>query len=299
MTNIQAGSQGGVAVIVATCGRAPLVNILLQNLERQTRRPDAVYVVGASEDDIAGLDHGQQGLTTVVGRRGSSSQRNDGLRLAGDRFSTIVFFDDDFIPSRYWIETVANLYEENPDVVSITGSLLADGATGSRISLEDGTDLVARKDREGPKRGLLNDGFGPYGCNMSFRFSAIADVSFDERLPLYAWLEDCDMGGQIKGRGRQVRADALWGVHLAHRTARTSGVPLGYSQISNVVYIARKGGISPLFLAKIAAGNFLKNLLRAARPEPLIDRRGRLRGNLLAILDILRGRVTPERAGKL
>jgi len=299
MTNIQADSQGGVAVIVATCGRAPLVNILLQNLEKQTRRPDAIYVVGASEDDIAGLDQGQQGLTTVVGRRGLPLQRNDGLRLAGDRFSTIVFFDDDFIPSRYWIETVANLYEENPDVVSITGSLLADGATGSRISLEDGTDLVARKDREGPKRGLLNDGFGPYGCNMSFRFSAIADVSFDERLPLYAWLEDCDMGGQIKGRGRQVRADALWGVHLAHRTARTSGVPLGYSQISNVVYIARKGGISPLFLAKIAAGNFLKNLLRAARPEPLIDRRGRLRGNLLAILDILRGRVTPERAGKL
>jgi hypothetical protein len=37
------------------------------------------------------------------------------------------------------------------------------------------------------------------------------------------------------------------------------------------------------------------NALRAARPEPYVDRRGRLVGNALALRDLLIGRMTPER----
>jgi hypothetical protein len=35
--------------------------------------------------------------------------------------------------------------------------------------------------------------------------------------------------------------------------------------------------------------------MRALRPEPWVDRRGRARGNWLAMFDLLRGRVVPER----
>jgi hypothetical protein len=35
--------------------------------------------------------------------------------------------------------------------------------------------------------------------------------------------------------------------------------------------------------------------VHSVRPEPFVDRRGRLRGNLLAVLDLVRGRTTPER----
>jgi GT2 family glycosyltransferase len=228
-----------------------------------------------------------------------AKQRNDGLALAAGRFRYIVFFDDDFVPSRYWIETMIALFETNPDLICITGTVLADGIKTAGIPLQDAKAIVLRRDLEPQASGLLHDGFGPYGCNMAFRYSAIADVRFDERLPLYAWLEDSDFGGRIRHRGRLARADGLWGVHLGHKMGRGRGVTLGYSQIVNAAYLARKGSLPLRFLANIAIRNFLINLIRAFRPEPFIDRRGRLYGNFIALADVLRGRATPERAAEL
>jgi hypothetical protein len=37
------------------------------------------------------------------------------------------------------------------------------------------------------------------------------------------------------------------------------------------------------------------NLVRSVWPEPYIDRRGRLRGNILALRDLVRGGMIPER----
>jgi hypothetical protein len=41
------------------------------------------------------------------------------------------------------------------------------------------------------------------------------------------------------------------------------------------------------------------NMVRSLAPEPWVDRRGRLRGNLIAIADLLRGRMHPMRAAEL
>jgi hypothetical protein len=38
------------------------------------------------------------------------------------------------------------------------------------------------------------------------------------------------------------------------------------------------------------------NLWKSLQPEPFIDRRGRLRGNLIAIRDALFGKMSPPRA---
>jgi hypothetical protein len=40
-------------------------------------------------------------------------------------------------------------------------------------------------------------------------------------------------------------------------------------------------------------------MLHAPRPEPYVDRRGRLRGNMLALGDLLRHRMAPERVLEL
>jgi GT2 family glycosyltransferase len=287
------------AVIIATRGRPELVKELVQSLTAQTHPPDAIILAATREEDIAGLDKSQARLTVSLGPAGLTLQRNDGLAVAGSRFSYIIFFDDDFIPSRYWIETMKALYRKYPDLISVTGTVLADGIKTAGIPLEEAKRIVREKDAIAPASDRLYDGFGPYGCNMSFRYSAINGVTFDERLPLYSWLEDCDFGGQIKHRGRLARAEGLWGVHLGHKAQRGRGVTLGYSQMTNAIYLARKGTLPLLFLANIAVRNFLINAFRAVRPEPFIDRRGRLRGNLIALADILRGRVTPERAARL
>jgi hypothetical protein len=45
---------------------------------------------------------------------------------------------------------------------------------------------------------------------------------------------------------------------------------------------------------RLAARNFLANLVRSIRPENYVDRRGRLRGNLIGIFHMMSGRLTPE-----
>lgn len=288
-----------VAVIIATRGRPQLVNHLVQSLADQTRPPDAVFIVATCDDDIHGLDKSQLDVRTKIGRIGTAKQRNDGLDLTNGRFPYIVFFDDDFVPSRYWVERMVSLFQANADLISITGTVLADGIKTAGIPLQEGKQLVRQWDEEPITSEVLYDGFGPYGCNMAFRHAAIADVRFDERLPLYAWLEDADFGGQIRHRGRLARAEGLWGVHLGHKLGRGRGVILGYSQIVNAVYLARKGSLPVQFVANIAIRNLLVNLLRALHPEPFIDRRGRLYGNFIALADVLRGRIAPERAAEL
>jgi GT2 family glycosyltransferase len=288
----------GTAIIISTRGRPDIVNALVEQLDAQTKAPAHIFVIGTSAADIARLDANRANLTAVVGREGSSSQRNDGLALAGARFSCIVFFDDDFVPSRFWIERMEAVFAANPDIAGLTGIVLADGTTTAGIGLDDACATVRAHDAhpDGSVRihDRLNYG-GNMGCNMAFRASALEGISFDERLPLYAWLEDADFRSQVEKRGRIVRVEGLWGVHLGHKQGRGRGVTIGYSQIANAIYLGRKGTVPKAHLAKLAARNFAANLVRSIRPEPFVDRRGRLRGNLLALADYVRGRVKPER----
>jgi hypothetical protein len=80
---------------------------------------------------------------------------------------------------------------------------------------------------------------------------------------------------------------------------RISGDRLGYSQIVNPLYMLRKGTMTLSQVFGQITRNVLSNVTRFAAPEPFIDRRGRLRGNLRGAADVLLGRLEPERALKI
>ena len=120
-------------------------------------------------------------------------------------------------------------------------------------------------------------------------------VRFDVNLPLYGWLEDIDFSRRMAAHGRIVNCSSLRGVHLAIKHGRTSGLRVGYSQVANPLYLLRKGSLSATYSLRHVSRNVAKNLLRVAHPEPWVDRRGRLRGNLIAFGDLLRGRLDPRR----
>jgi hypothetical protein len=86
---------------------------------------------------------------------------------------------------------------------------------------------------------------------------------------------------------------------MGAKNGRVSGQRLGYSQIANPLYMLRKGTMTLVKVADHILCNMASNFGRAAWPEPFVDRRGRVRGNLLAIWDVLRGRLEPERAEAL
>ena len=86
------------------------------------------------------------------------------------------------------------------------------------------------------------------------------------------------------------------GVHLGLKTGRVSGRRFGYSQVVNPIYLIRKGSVPALRAAAACHATSPPTLFRSLRPEPHVDRRGRLRGNLLGPCHVLSGRIEPEHA---
>jgi GT2 family glycosyltransferase len=139
--------------------------------------------------------------------------------------------------------------------------------------------------------------YNAYGCNMAVRLSPILEhaLAFDEQLPLYGWLEDVDFSRSIARYGRSVRVEGARGVHLGVRSGRQPGRKLGYSQVANPVYLIRKGTMSKGRAVAQIGRNILANTRGLLFNDRLIDRWGRLNGNLLALSDLLVGRASPSR----
>ena len=279
-----------IAVGIVTTGRPEVVPEVLAELSRQHRLPDRLLVCHAAPGDVALVPVG--GAELLLSPPGIAAQRNRVLDAVDD-CDVVVFFDDDFLPGPDWLERVETVFLGEPGVAVVTGHLIADGIKGAGIA-PSAARAMLRDDQGG-------DGMVPapngYGCNMALRLAPLRahGLRFDERLPLYGWLEDVDLTRRLGAHGAIVRCLAARGVHLGVKRGRGPGLRLGYSQIANPLYIARKGSLPWSHAVGQISRNVAANLVRSLRPEPWVDRRGRLAGNLLAVADLLRGRLAPER----
>lgn len=286
-----------IVVGIATAGRREVLSETLLHLTRQTQRPDAIFVCPSAPDDVDEVF--AQALpipiTVVAGERGLTKQRNAILGSVGSA-ELLVFLDDDFLPRNDFLEQAQKLFRADPAIVVATGLVLADGIHGPGLSVEDGLAIL-RRDAATTADNLPTPVYNAYGCNMVFRFSAITaeGTRFDERLPLYGWQEDVDFCRRLAGHGRIVKSEALRGVHLGNKRGRTSGLRFGYSQVANPLYLFRKGTVSLKWALRLMGGNIAANMLGSLKPQGLVDRRGRLKGNIVAFLDLLRGRMDPLR----
>lgn len=282
-----------LAVIIATTGRAELLQRTVAQLARQTRRPDLIVVSAVNESDVGTVQCPGVPLVVMLGDRGLPKQRNAGLRHIQGTHDFAVFFDDDFVPSNDYLEVLERLFLQRPNLVGATAQLLADGIKGDGIGFDAAVALVnAHRPPE-----IVNERRMPalYGCNLCIRVAAAQDIWFDECLPLYAWQEDVDFSFQLGQRGVLVYTNQLTGVHLGAKGGRTSGRRLGYSQIANPVYLLRKKTIPPRLAWRLMSRNFIANLGRSLWRDPHVDRAGRLRGNIDALIDLGIGRIHPER----
>lgn len=300
-------------VIVATKGRARTVRALLDSLADQSAPPRRIIVIGTCEDDVEGLDNHpltQAGTVRihVSAQPGSSHQRNVGIddifvnEVLDDEIQTMIaFFDDDFRPADDWLAQCAIAFEDQT-CVGVTGMVLADGVNGAAISEADAVRYIAG---ELPRRRhwagapQILDVTSLYGCNMAFRASALRDSRFDEALPLYGWLEDRDLSGMVRKIGRTIYSPLPRGVHLGVKSARTSGVRFGYSQVANPIYLWRKGTVEAPVMRRFFFTALAANIVRSVLRDSRADYYGRLKGNIRAISDLLRGRCAPQRVVEL
>jgi glycosyltransferase involved in cell wall biosynthesis len=296
-------------VIIATKGRASVVYELLSDLQNQTLSPKWVVVVGADDADVEGLHAhpwAQQGMVNiqVTQQAGSSLQRNAGIAVLKDNAafsqhpSYVAFFDDDFRPTDNWLEAAAQHFLAHPDVVGITGHVLADGAHGQPLTSAQASEYLlgqraptphwASGAAERPVDSL-------YGCNMAFRDTVVKSCSFDEKLPLYGWQEDQDYTGQAARFGRNIYMPHCRGVHLGSSSGRTSGLRFGYSQIANPLYLIKKGTMPKAKAFRFIFNHLAANTVKSMVQHPRIDYRGRLKGNVKALIDLLMGQCDPQK----
>jgi GT2 family glycosyltransferase len=298
MTQPSLSKESKICVIFPTRGRAEILKQVVAFVDLQTVKPDLTIVSCVSDEDVRGLPV-RPDVVVIKGRPGSSVQRNNALNHVPDDIDVVIILDDDFLMHRTWISEVLKTLDTDPSIACVTGTVLADGIHGPGYSYEEGRAILARAG-DLPESLIAVPTGGPYGCNMAFRARSIAGLRFDERLVLYGWQEDRDFGGQIWNRGsRVVRVNTALGVHLGVKRGRVSGRKLGYSQVINPLYLVRKKTMPLRDALDHVVRNVVSNIVRSMAPEPWIDRRGRLSGNLIGCWDFLRGRLTPERAEKL
>jgi GT2 family glycosyltransferase len=178
--------------------------------------------------------------------------------------------------------------------------MLADG----NISREAARVLL-EQDRTWMSSPSLRD-HGPhhilYACNAVVRSGPMRETLFDENLPLYSYGEDYDLSLRLKKFGRVGRLSNAVGVHLQAQTARVSGRRYGYATIANNWYFLQKGVChlpAPWsyvrFVLIVVLRCICKNFRNALRGQSQRDPWGQVQGNLLAVVDIIRGRSSPNR----
>lgn len=290
-----------IAVGIATTGRRPILHSVVPHLLNQTRPADSIVICAADPEDVDADAMSAQlsNARIVFAERGLCRQRNRILGSVEDA-DILLFLDDDFLLAPNYLEETVRIFRGYPDVVLSTGTVDADGILGPGIPLEDGLRLI-RTHSTPRSDGCEKPVYSGYGCNMAVRLSTVRGygLRFDENLPLYGWLEDVDFSRQLARYGRIVTSERLHGVHLGTKSGRTSGLRLGYSQIANPVYLMGKKTMSPRHAAPQIMRNLVANAVKFVWPEPWVDRRGRFLGNMRAVVDLVRGRLSPQNVNAL
>lgn len=291
--------SGGFRLVVAipSTGRAPILPDTVRMIAEQTRLPDLMILSLAQPDDIGDLDIATLPFPAkvVMGRKGATAQRNRVFEECNPD-DIVLMLDDDFLMAPDYLQKTIEVFQDDPEIVLATGTVLADGIRGPGYSHDEGRALLAELNNDSLPVALA-PAFSGYGCNFAFRVSVVAayELWFDEDLPLYSWLEDVDFSRRIARYGTLVKSGAMRGVHLGTKTGRTPGVRFGYSQIANPAYLKRKGSMTMGHVLEMTSRNMISNLAHSVRPPAYVDFRGRLKGNLIALSDLLRGRNSPDR----
>ena len=283
-----------IFVGIATKGRALILAETLKVLENQMRSPDRILICPTCPDDLPQeyLRESALPVEVIESPTGSCAQRNAILRASAEA-DVILFMDDDFFLAPLFLSNCESLFQNYPDIAIATGEVVADGIGGPGLSPEQARKILM--DVVETDRHSISVSYAGYGCNMAVRNAVVKKqaILFDENLPLYAWQEDVDFSRCVSRHGRVVKDASLAGVHLGHKSGRSPGLMLGYSQVANPIFLFQKGSVSFAFTLRIMTRNASKNIVRSLFPEPWIDRRGRLKGNILAIWHLLRGKLHP------
>jgi GT2 family glycosyltransferase len=300
MQNVDSTS---ISVVIASKGRAEVLNETIESLLRQTLRPRQIIVVVPSEEDLPKKSR-EDRIMWIVGPHGLTVQRNQGIEVIPDAVNYVGFLDDDFELRQDYLEQAVTFLNANAAIIGVSGRLLADG----NVSREESRKLIAEYKSAAEPRGIFfSQGKHHilYGCNMVIRRGILNYERFDENLPFYSYGEDYDLSIRLERYGVIGRFHGCVGVHLGVPGGRVREVLRGYSFVANNWYFLKKGVmhrprlVSFLRFWFIVGRSLLQSLKKLTTGDRSLDWKGRLRGHLLALKDIPFGRCHPRRIAEL
>jgi cellulose synthase/poly-beta-1,6-N-acetylglucosamine synthase-like glycosyltransferase len=292
-------SHHQLAVFIASKGRADHLKETLESVRKQSVPPAQIILSVTDEMDLPQGVTMETGVSICIGPAGKTRQQNLGLKHLDPSITVIAFLDDDVELSQDYLKAVRHAFDLDEQLVGISGHVLVNGG----ISRDEARSLIAQIDEKAFTENSLSSGLlynasnqGLYGCCMSLRRSVFDHIQFDERLELYSWLEDADIGIRAQRYGRCGYSPDAQLIHLSVQTGRVAGLRFGFSQIMNPVHLATNGvmlwkDVFRIHILKVLSAN----LLGLAKMDRQIDRWGRLRGNLLALWFWATGRIEPEK----
>lgn len=285
-------------VVVASAGRAEVCSELADWSQTLTI-PDGASVTWllSTPTEADAPSTLPSGWVAVTGARGAAAQRNRALDAVPAEADYVFFFDDDTLPRQDFFTAVVAGFEAHSAWVAITANLARDGAAEkAEISLVAASAELAASEYRGDSAFTMVSEL--YGCAFAVRWESLSLQRFEERFPLYSWLEDLDYARQAMLRGQLVRLNSAVAVHRGVSSGgRTQHLRLGYSQVANPALLVNKHTLPiGLALAKTlrpVARNVIGSLLGSQTQL----RRERLRGNWMAVSDLVsaRGKASPER----
>ena len=272
-----------VSVIVCTLNRPTVLHDTILSVTQQQPFPEQIIIASPSKDHVLPETLALAGVQYVQTSLGLCRQRNEALSAVRPDAELVLFLDDDIELGRSYLAEMVRLFRTHRAILIASGSMLHDGGRSERVDRTEAQRQCRLYDETHvPDAPLVfKEVDSGYGCNMAVRLSSIGSCRFDERLPLYAWLEDRDFSHRCtEGAHPPVELRNAVAVHLGWRSGRVSGVRLGFSTIVNPIYLRRKANTFSLsfivvqYWGRCLAGNILGILTR----DTEYDRAGLRRG---------------------
>jgi GT2 family glycosyltransferase len=289
-----------ISVVIASKDRPDFVRETIEGLQRQTLKPREIIVVVPSIEDLPPKQWGDD-VQYILGPVGLTAQRNKGISSIPITVPYVGYFDDDFELKPDYLEKAVAFMNANLGVVGISGLILKDGG----VTREQAKRMIASYKPEGNGRSMFfSQGKHHllYGCNMIIRRAVLNFEKFDENLPFYSYGEDYDLSIRLENYGAIGRFRGCIGVHLVAPSGRIREELRGYSLVANNFYFIKKGVVhlSPLgtwirFWVICFGKSAFTSLCNLLRGDRTLDWRGRLKGQLWALRDIVLGCCHPAR----
>ena len=298
------------SVVVCTKDRSQDIQQFLESLIRQTRKPDELLIIDASEHEKEIASSVNNIVLDYVGsvkyfrtKPSLAQQRNFSLSKLDARCNVVSFFDDDVVLDKDYLKAVIDIFEDskNIDVAGVTGKI------------KNSRDVTMKAIKKffllysHAKGVILSSGFNirnldnltekvfiewmPGGMS-SYRRDIFREFSFDEQYSRNgAGREDIDFSYRVSRRHRLLFTPDAVLEHKESEVSRVSERQLGRIQVDERYYFVRKNMnrlVNEIaFFWSIFGIMIINAAMSILKPGVSAKRRQRLKGNILGLFRVL------------